>query len=65
MRYPLFNMNGRSYYTVQAGNGTVEFFMLDSNDFDSKQAEWLDRMLGASTAMWTLVPNPPRERPNA
>ena len=54
MQYPLFNMRGRSYYTVQAGNGTIELFMLDSNDFDSRQAEWLDRMLGASTAMWKI-----------
>ena len=54
MRYPLFNMKGRSYYSVQAGNGTIELFMLDSNDFDARQAEWLDRMLGASTAMWKV-----------
>lgn len=53
-RYPLFNMGGRSYYTVSAGGGTIDFFMLDSNDLDDRQLLWLDRALGQSTAVWKL-----------
>jgi hypothetical protein len=54
-RYPLFNMNGRSYYTVKKGDGLVEFFMLDSNDFDMAQFGWLEGALKESTAKWKIA----------
>ena len=54
MRYPLFNMGGESYYTKAAGNGMVEFFMLDSNAFDSRQLAWLERALTTSSAVWKV-----------
>lgn len=54
-RYPLFNMNGRSYYTVKTGDGLVEFFMLDSNDFGMAQFGWLESALKESTAKWKIA----------
>jgi hypothetical protein len=54
LRYPLFNMNGRNYYNLAKGDGTVEFFMLDSNDMDDRQLRWLEGALAASTAVWKV-----------
>ena len=54
-QYPLFNMGGQCYYTVKQGDGLAEFFMLDSTDFDSVQAAWLDGALKASTAKWKIA----------
>jgi len=54
LRYPLFNMNGRNYYTTSVGDGLVEFFVLDSNDLDDRQIAWLDRAMGQSTATWKI-----------
>jgi acid phosphatase len=61
MRYPLFNMQGRSYYTVSRGDGMVEFFMLDSTAMDERQVAWLDKKLGDSKAVWkvAVVHHPP------
>lgn len=53
-QYPLFNMGGKGYYTLQKGDGLAEFFMLDSNDFDSTQAAWLEGALKESTAKWKI-----------
>lgn len=55
MRYPLFNMGGRNYYSIAAGDGTAEFFMLDSNAMDQRQLAWLDRELGRSLAVWKIA----------
>jgi hypothetical protein len=54
-QYPLFNMNGRSYYTVKKGDGLAEFFMLDSNDFGMAQFGWLESALKDSTAKWKIA----------
>ena len=53
--YPLFNMGGQNYYKLEKGNGLAEFFMLDSTDFDSAQAAWLESSLAASKAKWKLA----------
>jgi len=54
-QYPLFNMGGRNYYKIAKGDGLAEFFCLDSNDFDSNQAAWLESSLRASTAKWKIA----------
>ena len=54
-RYPLFNMEGCSYYTLKKGNGLVEFFMLDSNSFGATQETWLDDSLRGSQAKWKIA----------
>lgn len=53
--YPLFNMGGQNYYKIEKGNGLAEFFMLDSTDFDSAQAAWLESSLRASKAKWKIA----------
>jgi 3',5'-cyclic AMP phosphodiesterase CpdA len=54
-QYPLFNMGGQCYYTIKQGDGLAQFFMLDSTDFDSVQAGWLEGALKASTAKWKIA----------
>jgi hypothetical protein len=54
-QYPLFNMGGHSYYTLKKGDGLIEFFMLDSTDFDSTQTGWLTNALSNSTAKWKIA----------
>lgn len=55
MNYPNFNMNGKAYYSFVKGDGLIEFFALDSTDFDRKQARWLDGALAASKAQWKVA----------
>ena len=54
-QYPLFNMGGQNYYKFARSNGLVEFFMLDSTDFDSTQATWLENSLRDSRAKWKIA----------
>jgi predicted MPP superfamily phosphohydrolase len=54
-QYPLFNMGGQNYYKLEKGDGLAEFFMLDSTDFDSAQATWLEGSLRASKAKWKIA----------
>ncbi len=54
-QYPLFNMHGQHYYTLSRGNGLVDFFMLDTTDYDLAQAGWFDNALRTSTAKWKVV----------
>lgn len=53
--YPLFNMEGRHYYTLSQGNGLVDIFMLDTTDYDLTQAGWFGDALRTSTAKWKVV----------
>lgn len=53
--YPLFHMNGRGYYSHTAGGGTIEVFILDSNDLSRAQLDWLEGALAASTAIWKVA----------
>lgn len=55
LHYPYFNMDGRAYYSFTRGGGLVEFFALDSNDFDLWQRRWLERALAASRARWKIA----------
>lgn len=54
-QYPLFNMGGRNYFTLQKGDGLLELFMLDSTDCDRTQLGWVEQALQASTARWKIV----------
>jgi 3',5'-cyclic AMP phosphodiesterase CpdA len=51
--YKPFNMNGQHYYTFKKGD--VQFFALDSNYMDSKQLDWIQQQLSASTAKWKIA----------
>ncbi len=55
INYPNFNMSGRAYYSFTRGAGLVEFFALDSNDFDRRQRQWLEQALRASRAKWKIA----------
>jgi hypothetical protein len=55
IKYPLFNMNGSSYYSLSRGNGLVDFFMLDSTDFNDTQTTWLENGLRSSKALWKVA----------
>ncbi len=50
--YKQFNMNGERFYTFK--KGPVRFFVLDSNYFDQKQADWLEQALKNSTEDWKI-----------
>jgi hypothetical protein len=54
-KYPLFNMDGESYYQLCKGNGLVDSFMLDSTNFDERQKSWLISSLKESTAKWKVA----------
>lgn len=54
LKYPLFHMGGRNYYSHTAGGGMVEVFVLDSNAMDATQLTWLDAALRRSTAVWKV-----------
>jgi hypothetical protein len=54
-QYPLFNMGGQNYYKFDRNNGLVEFFMLDSTDFDRTQLTWLENSLRDSRAKWKIA----------
>src|SRR5438128_6857475 len=53
--YSHFNMGGSCYYSMGRGNGLVDFFMLDSTDFDNTQLNWLDNSLRESRAVWKIA----------
>ncbi len=55
LNYPLFNMEGSSYYLISRGNGLVDFFMLDSTAFDAGQVTWLENSLRTSRAIWKIA----------
>jgi len=55
INYPLFNMGGENYYKLSKANGLVDFFMLDSTDFDERQKNWLEKSLKESTAQWKMT----------
>lgn len=51
--YPLFNMDGRRYYTFT--KGPVQFFVLDSTAMDVAQVDWLEDVLAESTSSWKIA----------
>jgi len=55
IKYPNFNMGGHPYYSFVQGDKLVEFFALDSTNFDAPHAQWLERALAASTARWKIA----------
>lgn len=55
LKYPKFNMGGQPYYSFRKGNDLVEFFGIDSTNFDDAQMKWLDQSLGNSKSIWKLV----------
>jgi hypothetical protein len=60
--YPLFHMGGERYYTFEPDTPLladvlrtrVRFFMLDTEQLDYPQLQWLDREMGKSEATWKI-----------
>lgn len=64
IKYPLFHMNGKRYYSFGDDSGLVQFFALDTNgldrnqesrSFDGGQVRWLRGELESSTARWKIA----------
>jgi hypothetical protein len=57
--YPLFNMNGKRYYTFKPAGDLVEFFAIDTtlvvNGKAPEQFDWLERVLRESKAVWKIA----------
>jgi hypothetical protein len=51
--YKLFNMDGRRYYTYGLKN--VRFFVLDSNELDPAQVDWVTHALEDAQESWKIV----------
>jgi len=47
-----FHFGGKRYYSFQKGD--VDFFVLDSNNMDNAQVDWLRAQLAASKALWKI-----------
>lgn len=58
IHYPLFHMDGHSYYSFTKGprdENLIEFFALDSTSFDTAQRNWLEAALTKSKAQWKVA----------
>lgn len=61
VRYPLLQMNGRSYYAQSFYGGLLDYFALDSFELadDSPESDaqwkWIEDQLAASQALWKVV----------
>jgi hypothetical protein len=53
-RYKLFNMEGRTFYTVKAPKQDVRFFALESDYPKPEQIAWLERELDNSGEAWKI-----------
>jgi predicted MPP superfamily phosphohydrolase len=53
-RYPLFNMDGRTYYTFKAPRQDVRFFALESDYLRPQQVAWIEKELASSNEAWKI-----------
>ena len=53
--YEGFNMNGKLFYTLEAPQQSVRFFMLDSNYPSPEQLKWLEDELKKSDKEWKIA----------
>ncbi|MBI5155043.1 glycosyltransferase family 39 protein [Candidatus Poribacteria bacterium] len=55
--YPLWNMKGRNYYSVDFGDNEVTFFILDSETIanDPAQVHWLRNKVEGCASRWKVV----------
>jgi len=62
-KYAPFHMGGERYYTfkpkapllARLTDNDVQFFMIDTENFDRTQRDWLDREMGKSDARWKIA----------
>ena len=53
--YPLFNMDGKTYYSFKAPKQNVRFIALESSYMVPEQIEWLQKELEGSREDWKIV----------
>jgi hypothetical protein len=53
-RYALFNMDGKTYYTLKAPKQDVRFFALETDYLDPKQVAWLEKEMQSSGERWKI-----------
>jgi hypothetical protein len=53
-RYKLFNMEGRTYYTMKAPKEDVRFFALESDYPKPEQIAWLEKEMDSSGEAWKI-----------
>lgn len=57
--YPMFNMNGKRYYSFMPSGDLVEFFAVDTTLVVTRKApeqfDWLERALRESKAVWKIA----------
>ncbi len=54
VRYKLFNMDGKAYYTFKAPDEDVRFFALHSDYPEPEQIAWLEKELEGSNEKWKI-----------
>jgi hypothetical protein len=55
IQYPLFNMNGKLYYSFKAPQQDVRFFALETTYPDPEQIQWLEAELKNAGEDWKIV----------
>jgi len=53
-KYPLFNMDGKTYYSFKAPKEDVRFIALESDYLDPKQVAWLEKELASAGERWKI-----------
>jgi hypothetical protein len=53
-KYKLFNMDGKTYYTMKAPKEDVRFFALESDYLNPEQVAWLEKGLQSSGERWNI-----------
>jgi hypothetical protein len=54
VRYKLFNMDGKLYYSFKPSKQNVRFYALDSTSLDPGQVAWLQKELEGSREDWKI-----------
>ena len=55
IQYPLFNMDGKLYYTFKAPKQNVRFFALDTTYPEPEQMQWIEEELKKSGEDWKIA----------
>jgi 3',5'-cyclic AMP phosphodiesterase CpdA len=55
IRYPLFNMDGRLYYSFKAPKQNVRFFALETTYPEPEQLQWIEEELKKSGDDWKIA----------
>ena len=54
INYKLFNMDGKTYYTMHPSKESAKFFALDTTYLNPEQVQWIEKELEASRENWKI-----------